>query len=122
MLHYSILYYTLYYTILCYTLYYTIMYSMLYYYIRFYSILCHASSGGAEMRCAGAEPPLGGRPRLFRRASVTGDTGVCEKNTPPEKNTYSNIGFRSTTNQGLDSSFCCCVARQRLAEKALFFH
>ena len=48
-------------------------------------------------------------------------TGVCEKNTPTEKRFCGKTSFRSTQLQGVQSSFCCKIARQRLAQKDCFF-
>ena len=48
------------------------------------------------------------------------NTSVCERNTPPEKNTHWNISFQITNNRRLESSFCCWIAGQGLAQKECF--
>ena len=40
------------------------------------------------------------------------NTGVCEENTRAERKTDGKLAS-ATPNQGLDISFCCCVAKAK---------
>ena len=59
----------------------------------------------------------------LRRSHRRRDTGVGDKNTPPDKKTGWKISSAlKAPNLGLDCSFCCWVARPRLKWKECFVH
>ena len=62
------------------------------------------------------------KPIEMKKNTRNSNTGIFEKVTP-EKKTLGRLSLKKKTpNQELDGSFCCCVARQRLAQTDLFVH
>ena len=94
------------YNIIEYIIYYTIL---IYIYIYIYNhqapTVTSNDSGRADVALLRAPPP----PAHFE----IGDTSVWGENFPPERRARTDI----SSNQGLESSFCCRIAGQRLTQK-----